>query len=165
MNQAIYQTCANISALREWVETHLNYATGTGDLWLPIVLTAKGPLYAEAIGLKSGFNIENLSPITGLIEIGTGEPIPYQQPIHLSDTIRQPLYHLAQQILSFFSAPPSVYLLQFKIIDQEIIFDRLFPFPSTPAIASVGVQEPDLFSCHWYCLQHQPILDLVIISP
>jgi len=112
-------------------------------LWLPVVLTAKGPLYAEVIGLADDGS--------------------YQQPVDLSDVWRQPLYHLAYQLLQVLSAPPTTYLLQFGLPEQDLVFDRLWPFPTTPAIASIGVQEPDLFTCHWLCLTGQPISDLTII--
>ena len=160
----IYQLCGDVLKLREWVKSHLQYDTGTGDLWLPIVLTAKGPLYAEVIGLKSGFSLNHISPETGLVVEYDKTLIPYQQPIHLTDNIRQPLYYLGYQLLDYLLAPPSVYLIQFTIKEEKIIFDRVFPFPHTPAIASIGVQEPDLFTCHYRCLQNKPILDLIIIE-
>jgi hypothetical protein len=28
----------------------------------------------------------------------------------------------------------------------------------------LGVQEPDLFTCHWYCLTGKPIRDLLILE-
>jgi hypothetical protein len=139
-----YAACADVDAMRRWVET-LDYATGGGDLWLPIALTAKGPLYGEVIGC--------------------GEtPKTYVQPIHFGDEIRQPLYYLAHQVLEKVKAIPSVYLLQFQVDDRGVIFDRLYPFPLDCAIASLGVQTPDLLTCHWLCLTEQPILDLVIKS-
>lgn len=107
-----------------------------GDLWLPIVLTKKGPIYGEVIG--------------------EGEiPNSYEQPIDFSnhgsdgydDQIRQSLYYLGYQLLESINAIPSVYLLQFRMLEQEIFFDRLWPFPATPAIASVESQQPDLFAC------------------
>lgn len=116
-----------------------------GDLYLPVVLTAKGPLYGEVIS--------------------EGEATSrYQQPVDLPDNQRQPLYHLAYQLLQSLSALPAVYLLQFGYNEQNLVCDRLWPFPGVPAIASIGVQEPDLFTCHWHCLTGQPILDLTIIA-
>lgn len=149
--QPLYQACKDIRGRRQWVEQQLNFATGLtqnqfwfGNCWLPVALTAKGPLYGEVIG--------------------EGEiPNSYQEPVDLRDRQRQHLYYLAYQLLQSLSAPPAVYLLQFGFREQRIIFDRLWPFPAAPAIASLGVQQPDLFTCHWYCLTHQPILDLTII--
>ncbi len=150
--QKIFMDCREIKARRQWVEQHLAYPTcqgdiGLGNLWLPIIWTAKGPLYAEVIG--------------------EGEmPNAYQQPIHLSNKIRKPLYSLAYQLLNSLDAPPSAYLLQFRLsTEQQIVFDRLWPFPAAPAIASLHYQQPDLFACYWRCLTHQPILDIAIIPP
>ena len=147
--KAIYQACQDIKGRRRWVEQNLAYKTSIGDswlgdLWLPVVLTAKGPLYGEVIG-------------EGAI------PNSYEQPVELADEQRQRLYHLAYQLLQSLSAPPAVYLLQFSLRGKEIVFDRLWPFPAAPAIASLGVQKPDLFTCHWYCLTNQPIRDLTTI--
>jgi hypothetical protein len=149
-SQRVYQACQDISARRLWVEQHLNYKSSPrenwlGDLWLPIVWTEKGPLYAEVIG--------------------EGEmPNAYQQPIELTDNLRQKLYSLAYQSLEALEAPPSVYLLQFGVVEQEIIFDRFWPFPAAPAIASLGIQSPDLFACHWFCLTNQAITDIQILA-
>lgn len=149
--QEVYQACRDIKEIRLWVEQNLHYKTnvddggeaGLGDLWLPIILTAKGPLYGEVIE--------------------EGEmPNFYRQPVDLTDDWRQPLYHLAYQLLNHLSAPPSVYLLQFSLRGKEIVFDRLWPFPAAPAIASIGIQKPDLFACYWLCLSGQPIFDLTI---
>jgi hypothetical protein len=144
----IFQACSNVTALRQRVKQKLGYATvgsnqELGNLYLPVVLTAKGPVYGEVISEEPTTNV-------------------YQQPVDLPDNQRQPLYHLAYQLLQLLSAPPAVYLLQFGYNDQDIVFDRLWPFPAAPAIASIGVQEPDLFTCHWHCLTKQPIIDLTI---
>jgi hypothetical protein len=48
------------------------------------------------------------------------------------------------------------------MLDNQIIFDRLWPFPASPAIASVKCQKPDLFACHWFCLTGKPIIELRI---
>lgn len=150
--QIIFQTCRQVKSLRQRVQQQLGYATSDerhllGNLYLPVVLTAKGPLYGEVIRKKQTANL-------------------YQQPIDLPDNQRQPLYHLAYQLLQSLLAPPAVYLLQFGYNEQEeVVFDRLWPFPAAPAIASIDVQEPDLFTCHWHCLTRQPIFDLTIIPP
>jgi hypothetical protein len=149
-SQTIYQACQDILGRRTWVEEHLKCKSNPnlnwlGDLWLPVVWTADGPLYGEVIG-------EGVMPNA------------YEQPVELADNLRQALYSLASQCLEALEAPPSVYVLQFSVIEQEIVFDRLWPFPAAPAIASLGVQSPDLFSCHWQCLTDQAIADIQILS-
>ncbi|MEB3311007.1 MAG: hypothetical protein VKJ02_12300 [Snowella sp.] len=141
--QTVYQSCQDVLAHRLWVEEKLNCKTNhnlnwLGDLWLPIIWTENGPLYAEVIG-------EGMMPNA------------YQQPIKLADKLYQYVQTLAYKNLEALEAPPSVYLLQFSVLSQEIIFDRLWPFPAAPAIASLGRQTPDLFACHWYCLTNQEI--------
>jgi len=138
----VFRTCADVAGLQSWVTTNLGYDAGLGDRWLPIVLTARGPLYAEAIACDAS---------------GT-----YRQPWHLTDAVRQPLYRLAFELLDYLAAPPSVYMLAFAQRGPELRFDRLWPFPTASAIASLGVQAPDLFTCHWRCLTEAPILDLCI---
>jgi hypothetical protein len=140
--QRVFRACRDIS-LRQRVE-QWGYAAGTGEFWLPIVLTAKGALYAEVIALAEGR---------------------YFQPLHLSDRWRQPLYHLGQRLLDLLVAPPAVYLLQFGFLGETVCFDRLLPFPDLPATASIGVQTPDLYECHWRCLTDQAIVDLAISEP
>lgn len=153
--QTIYQACREISKLRQRVQ-QLGYATGTGCFWLPIVLTAKGPLYAEVIGLIN----QDSQRLTQ--EVSQLSQLQYCQPIHISDQWRQLLYQLGYRLLQLLSAPPATYLMQFGFQAQGICFDRLWPFPAKPAIASIGVQKPDLFACHWYCLTGLPVLDLII---
>lgn len=142
----IYKACQDIEGRRQWVELNLAYKTSikdswSGDLWLPVVLTAKKTLYGEVIG-------------EGAI------PNSYEQPVDLADELRKSLYHLAARLLESLSALPAVYLLQFRLIGKEIVFDRLWPFPAAPAIASIGSQQPDLFACHWQCLLGKPIRSL-----
>jgi hypothetical protein len=150
--QAIYQICQDIAGLRQWVRREWGLLTGEGDLWLPVALTAKGPLYGEVIGAEPA-NPEAQTEVSVLS---------YYQPLHLSDRLRQPLYHLAGRLLRLHLAPPAVYLLQFRFEGADICFDRLFPFPAVPAIASIGVQVPNLFMAHWRCITGQPLQDLVI---
>ena len=147
--QDVFRFGANVSAARDRVAQELQVPVGDGNFWLPVVLTAKGPLYAEAIAGES----DKLS----------GE-LSYSQPLHLSDVWRQQLYELAFGLLDLLNAPPATYLIQFGFVGDRICFDRLLPFPAAPAIASVGVQVPDLFVCHWYCLTNKPIYDLQITS-
>lgn len=144
---AIYQACRAVEAMRDRVQQKFRVPAVSGNFWLPIVLTAKGPLYAEVI-CRAGSE--------------------YHQPFHLPDSQRQPLYRLAACLLRELNAPPSVYLLQFGWLAEtagqtaQIGFDRLFPFPAEPAIASLNAQTPNLFVCYWQCLTQQPILDLQI---
>ncbi|MEG4577388.1 hypothetical protein QUA56_32670 [Microcoleus sp. N3A4] len=147
--QDVYRFCGNVSAARDRVSQELLFPVGDGNFWLPVVLTAKGPLYAEAIG--------------GEADKQSGE-LSYSQPVHLSDVWRQQLYELAYRLLNLLNAPPATYLMQFGFVGERICFDRLWPFPAAPAIASVGVQVPDLFVCHWFCLTNKPIYDMQICS-
>ena len=140
--QKVYRDCKDVMGLRQRVEGALRVPTGSGKLWLPIVLTAKGALYGEVIR-----SVDALS---------------YCQPFHFGDRDRQPLYELGQRLLKLVSAPPSTYLMQFGFAGDRVCFDRLFPFPAAPAAASLNVQLPDLFTCHWHCLTDTPILDLTI---
>lgn len=146
----VYKACRDIEGRRQWVERHLAYKTSIrdswlGDLWLPVVLTAKKTLYGEVIG-------------DGAI------PNSYEQPVDLTNELRKSLYYLADRLLESLSASPAVYLLQFRLIGKEIVFDRLWPFPAAPAIASIGSQQPDLFACHWQCLLGKPLRNLKNIS-
>ncbi|TVQ44359.1 MAG: hypothetical protein EA365_10285 [Gloeocapsa sp. DLM2.Bin57] len=146
--QRIYQRCKNVVGLRQWVATELGYRiitekSGYSDFWLPVIVTSKGFIYGEVIG-------------EGVI------PYSCEQPVDLPDQLRQPLYQLAYQLLSNLDAPSAVYLLQFSLQDGEIIFNRLWPFPAAPALASLRVQEPDLYTCHWYCLTNQPIPEIIV---
>ena len=145
----VFRFCRNVSAARDRVAQELLFPVGEGNFWLPVVLTAKGPLYAEAIGAEASLQSDALS---------------YSQPVHLSDLWRQQLYELAYRLLNLLNAPPATYLMQFGFVGERICFDRLWPFPAAPAIASVGVQLPDLFVCHWYCLTNKAIYDLQICS-
>jgi len=146
----LFQTCRDYKTLRQWVEEKLKFRTGNqikklwhGHYWLPIVLTAKGPMYGEVIG-------------EGQL------PNSYEQPVDFPDEKRQSLYRLGYQLLDLILARPGVYLLQFGLREETLIFDRVWPFPAAPALASIGVQQPDLYTCHWQCLIQQPIRDLVI---
>ncbi len=138
----VYQACRDVTKLRDRIQK-LGYATGDGNFWLPIVLTAKGPLYAEVIGLK-----ENN----------------YYQPIHVGDEVRQVLYQMGWKVLRSLNALPATYLMQFGFEGKDIYFDRLLPFPGEAAIASIGIQSPDLFACHWHCLMGLPLFELCIVG-
>ena len=149
--KSVFQACRDLAALQQQVKAW-GYAIGSGDLWLPIVLTARGPLYAEAIGRSSPTAAQ------------APEVAPYVQPVHLPDLWRQPLYALGHRLLQHLQAPAAVYLLQFSLQSGELCFDRLIPFPDLPTLASVGVQSPDLLLCHWLCVTGQPITDLIVRS-
>ncbi len=128
-----------------WQQTlqEKGFLTGPGSYWLPVVVTAKGVLYGELIGRDSEGN--------------------YQQPIHLSDKMRQPLYYLARHVLNQLGSPwPGCYCLQVGWIDDQVCFERLWPFPIQPALASLGIQSPDLFYAHYRCLAGLPLRDLRI---
>lgn len=142
--QKLYQTCKDIPKLRQLVEQNLGYKTSIrnswlGDLWLPIIVTGQQMLYGSVIG-------------EGAI------PNSYEQPVELNSKVEKALHSLAQELLTSLDAPPSVYLVQFRLLGNEIVFDRLWPFPAAPAIASLRYQKPDLFTCHWYCLTQKPIV-------
>lgn len=146
----LYQACQQIEARRRWVAENLGFKVATkdswfGNFWLPIIITAKGPIYGEVIG-------------EGVL------PNSYEQPIDLPDRQRQSLYNLGYKLLDALSAQPSVYLLQFGWQEQQIIFDRIWPFPAAPAIASLRLQQPDLFTCYWYCLTNQPLGEIRILA-
>lgn len=158
--QTIYQQCRDIDILRRLVEQQFACAIGSGFYWLPIVYTKKGPLYGEVIALEENQESENRV----LKSPDDDSQFSYCQPLHLSDVWRQPLYGLGYRLLRSLLAPPATYLLQFGFQGQTICFDRLWPFPAAPAIASLGVQTPDLFACHWRCLTNQPILDLLVAA-
>ena len=135
--RSIGQTCQDIDRLRDLAATTTGVKVGDGgNLWLPLIWTAKDPTYGEVISESEGN---------------------YQQPIHLEDIDRQPLDRFGFQLLTQLTAPPATYLLQFSKAETGIIFDRLFPFPAIPALASIGVQQPDLFDCHWRCITGQSI--------
>lgn len=153
--QGVFQSCRTVEALRQTVAVW-GYPTGEGNYWLPVVLTAKGPLYAEVIGKRA----DQLGATGGSIH--PSEAVRYVQPIHFTDAQRQSLYELGYRLLRSLQATPSVYLMQFGYEGQKLWFDRLFPFPATPAIASLKVQQPDLFTCHWRCLTNQPLRELSI---
>jgi hypothetical protein len=141
----VYQACRDIEERRAWVSHSLHYKTSQGDasfgdLWLPITVTAKGLEYGEVIG-------------EGMI------PNSYSQPISLERESIKALHRLASQLIDNLQAPPSVYLLQFRLDHREVVFDRLWPFPAAPAIASLRGQQTDLYVAYWNCLRQQALLD------
>lgn len=152
----IIKSCLDVFGLRQKLAQQMQVALGDGYFWLPVVLTTKGPLYGEVIAMGGEFSGKKLPDLLPC-------DLSYYQPFNLSDAVRQPLYRMAHNLLQYLSAPPATYLVQFGLQGSEICFDRLWPFPTAPALASVGIQQPDLFTCHWNCLTAKPILDLTII--
>jgi hypothetical protein len=141
----IFRSCVDIEALRHLAATRTGTKVGDrGNLWLPVVWTARGPMYGEVIG-----------------EVDADR---YRQPIHFNDVDRQPLYQFGYQLLSQLNTPPATYLVQFSHQEREVIFDRLWPFPALPALASIDIQSPDLFACHWRCITRQPMIDIRVGS-
>ena len=139
--QSVYRCCRDVVELQRQV-SQWGYGVGEGNLWLPIVLTARGILYGEVIAEPNA-------------------TLQYVQPVNLPDRWRQPLYSLGLRLLRSLQASPAVYMMRFSL-QAEILFDRLLPFPAAPAIASWAVQMPDLFTCHWRCVSGKAIRDLVI---
>ena len=149
--QSIYNACRDLEQRRKWVKQFFGYQTSQdnlllGDLWLPIILTNNNKLIYSSV-ISEGIM-----------------PNDYQQPYDLTSEVNFKLQELARQLLDSINAIPSVYLLQFKLVGHDIIFDRLWPFPATPAIASINVQQPDLYACHWLCLSGQPVTNINLYS-
>ena len=163
--KVVYQACRDITGLRLRLAQQLKLAStsSTRDLpisdehfWLPIVLTAKGPLYGEVIGIAGKATGAKKQDDLSVCDLS------YYQPFHLSDSRKQELYQIGHCLMQLLSAPPATYLVEFAFQDSDIYFDRLWPFPAAPAMASLGVQAPDLFFSHWCCLTDRPVIDLVI---
>jgi hypothetical protein len=134
--RSIGRACQEIDRLRDLAATTMGVEVGDGgNLWLPVIWTATEPIYGEVIG-----------------ESEAGK---YHQPIHFDDRYRRSLARFGCQLLTELNAPPATYLVQFCQDREEIGFDRLFPFPALPALASIG-QQLDLFDCHWRCITHKP---------
>jgi hypothetical protein len=110
-----------------------------------------------------------------------GSPqFPYRQPWHLDDRQRQQLYGVGRSLATALNLPWGVHLMQFceyprssdaatvnptpvtKGGEGTLVFDRLYPYPGPPVLASWGVQEPDLLSCHRACVLGQPLREVVI---
>jgi hypothetical protein len=140
--QGVYQACQEIAARRQWVSEQLNLplcndAHWLGDHWLPIIVTMDGIQCAPLIH-------EGMMP--NAYELLPWDMTPYQE--H-----RDNLERLAHALISTLKAPPGVYLLQFSLA-RTLLFDRLWPFPAAPAIATIGYDQLDLFAYHWRCLNN-----------
>ncbi len=98
-NRAAFQACGDIIGLRQQVK-QLGDATGDGYFWLPIVLTAKGPLYAEVINSEKGLWLSVRPDLVS--SFGQGLPSDgYWQPMGLSDALRQINPSLGDQLLQY----------------------------------------------------------------
>ncbi|AFY59311.1 hypothetical protein [Synechococcus sp. PCC 6312] len=138
----LFEQCRQPRQIQK-VVAEKGFLTGPGNYWLPVALTEKGLLYGELIG--------------------QGQDGHYLQPIHVEDKIRQPLYYLSQYLFKQLHVPlRGCCFLQVGWIQGELCFDRLWPFPIQPALASLGVQSPDLFYAHYLCCQGLPLKDLRI---
>ncbi len=125
----------------------LDLTSAAQTIALPLVVTARGVLYAEAIA-QSG----NL----------------YWQPEPLSDRHRQTLYRLARSLVGIGSAvpvPPGVYVVYFSVQPGRLDFVRLVPYPDEPALITLSTQTPDLFECHWRCVLGLPVVELRVYRP
>jgi hypothetical protein len=140
--QDIFRACQDIKARREWVAQKLAVKVNLGDStlgnrWLPIIVQPQGLRFGEIIGERE-------------------LPNAYQQPAEVDKKLLKPLMSLANKLIDSLNAPPSVYLLQFAVVNGEIVFDRLWPFPAAPAIASLTHAEPNLYQLYWQCIRkHQ----------
>lgn len=133
----LWNQCQSLSA----VVSQWGIGTGTGGVYqLPLAQTAKGTLFGEIIGCVEGT---------------------WQLPIHASDRQRQSLYALGRRLLDQLQAPLGCYFLQFDW-QGEVIVERLWPFPTVAALASVGVQTPDWFTAYYQCLVAAPLRDVRI---
>jgi hypothetical protein len=129
--QSIWQTCGDLDRLRHLCATTVGVKVGDGgNLWLPVIWTVKDPIYSDPIELSADGNYRS---------------------IEIDDRDLQSLQQFSNKLLTKINAPAAVYLIQAKLAETGIVFDRLFPFPATPALASLG-KKPDLFEHHWRCI-------------
>jgi hypothetical protein len=112
-------------------------------LTLPLVVTARGILYGEAIGQRGAMA---------------------WQPEPLSDPQRQVLYKAAREILGS-PVKLGVTLLHFAVSPEALLFKSLSPFPDESALVTLNSQQPDLFTCHWRCVLGLPVMDLQVYRP
>lgn len=150
--QGIYQACQDISARRQWVSETLelplcNDAHWLGDHWLPMIVSADNIQFAPLIH-------EGMMP-------NAYDLLDWESPAYARH--RTDLERLGIALIETLQAPPAVYLLQFSL-SQTILFDRLWPFPAAPAIATIGHDPLNLFAHHWRCLNHLPIPTLTAQS-
>ncbi len=145
------------------LEIHWLTATAKIQPHLQKVLSRSSPVEVETLAIQDLTEQKAISLQSSLLY-----PLKLQIPpaLDLSHLYQQcqDLVSLRQRLLRELAATPATYLLQFGWQGQDLCFDRLWPFPTQAAIASLGVQSPDLFTCHWRCLANLPILDLQIAS-
>lgn len=164
---------------------------GVGRYWLPIIWTRKGPLYGEVIGQCGrswANNAQGEMPLDSFRQpvhcsdaLRQGLYALAFRLLHgldaLPATYLMQFWVLRSAGVSDVSAQGGGMSLDLGEWEQAwesererlaqkpapaICFDRLWPFPIAPAIASVGVQQPDLFACHWRCVTGQPIREITI---
>lgn len=151
--QTVYQACQDINGRRQWVSTNLNLPicrddNCLGDHWLPIAVT-QGELHF--------FPLIHEGMMPNAYELVDWDLPPYQR-------YHRELERLARSLMEELQPPPAVYLLQFSL-GQGLLFDRLWPFPAAPAIASIGPGHPNLYHYHWCCLNNLPLGAVVTPQP
>lgn len=142
----VFLACQDVQGMRDWVEQKLNLTAlshheGLGDRWLPAIVSTTDLCFGELIG-------------EGAI------PNAYQQPVEIADRQKRSLHSLAKKLLNSLNAPPAVYLLQVRLTPSQVLFDRLWPFPAAPAIASLHSANSDLYHLHWQCVQQQQLVEI-----
>ncbi|MBC8122335.1 MAG: hypothetical protein H7Y22_10905 [Gemmatimonadaceae bacterium] len=140
---SFFTSCRALSpvVLALTLETEAEY------LHLPLVLSTRGLLFAEAIGVRGAY---------------------HWQPEHLQDSQKQVLYAFARTLLyrSAQEPPtPGVYLVRFAVTPGALHFERLIPFPDESALVTRSSQIPDLFTCHWRCSLGLPVIDVLVHRP
>jgi len=103
-----------------------------------VVWTARGPLYAEAIGQQGDFLF---------------------QPWDLRDPQRQVLYAFIYPLLQG-STDWGVYLPTFIPMQGQVQFQGFTPLPSPVLQVSTLTQRPDLLLADHYCRQGLPVVEL-----
>lgn len=146
----LFEACRQVDARRQWVLDHTEYQVcqngAMGDHWLPVIVSGAGYQFGSVIG-------EGIMPNS------------YHQSTDVTGLQCEALRVLGHRLLDAIAAPPSVYLVQFTFSqNREVVFDRLWPFPAAPAIATLTDQAPSLFDYHWCCLMNQN-LDKLAITP
>lgn len=140
---SFFESCRALSP----ADLALALETEAEHLHLPLVLSARGLLFAEAIGIRGDY---------------------YWQPEHLQDRQKQVLYTFARSLLYQQGQElptPGVYLVRFAVTPDALHFERLIPFPDESALVTRNAQIPDLFTCHWRCALGLPVADVQVHRP
>ncbi|UFP95716.1 hypothetical protein [Gloeobacter morelensis] len=139
---ALFERCADLAP----AEVPLTLPDSTAALLvLPLVLTARGVLYAEAIGVAGRY---------------------LWQPEPLSDKARQILYRFARGLVDLLEPlTPGVYMVYFAVVCGAVRFEKLIAHPDRTALVTLTSQRPDLFCCHWRCALGLPVVDLQVHRP